>query len=509
MIKVRDLLRLKHEQKLGSRAIGRSCNLSKSAVNDYLRLASARGLQWPLPPDLDDEALEKRLAPDEPPNKPASRPLPDLPIIHQELKRKGVTLALLWEEYRQAEPETGYAYSQYCRLYRIWAKKQSLSMRQVYKAGEKLFVDYSGGKAEVVNPDTGKIREVEIFVAVLGASGYTYAEATWSQQLSDWLGSHVRAFQFFGGVPELLVPDNLKSAVSKACRYEPLINPSTLEMARYYGAAVLPARPYKPRDKSKAELGVLLVQRWILARLRHEQFFSLSELNGRIRELLTQLNNRQFKKIKESRRSLFEKLDRPVLKPLPAVPWEYGQWSKGKAHIDYHIQVEDHLYSVPYTLVGETLDIRISAKLVEFMHKGRRVACHMRSYNQDHKPITLPEHMPAAHRKHMEWSPGRFLQWGNDIGPRTRDVVRHLLENRPHPEHGYRSCLGLLSLTRKFGKERLEAACQRAMHLNAPNYRSVQSILQTGRDRLPLPIQQKELFALPSHENIRGPHYYH
>jgi transposase len=508
MPKIREVLRLKHEAGLAARAIGRACGLSKSAVNNYIRLARIQGLGWPLPTEMDDAVLETRLKP----ALPVAIKLAPLNYeqLHQELKFKSMTLALLWEEYRQGHVTDGYGYSQFCHLYRGWLGCQKRSMRQTHKAGEKLFLDYSGSTVPVVvNRLTGEIAEAQIFVAVLGASNYTYAEATWSQQLRDWISSQVRAFEYFGGVPELVVPDNLKSAVSKACRYEPELNATTAEMVRHYGTAMLPARPYKPKDKAKVEGGVLLVQRWILARLRHQTFFSLAELNAAIRKLLEDLNQRPFKKLEGSRKSQFESIEKPALKPLPATRYEYALWEEAKVHIDYHIEIDKHYYSVPNALVGQSVDIRVGASVIEVFLKSRRVASHPRCFNQKHGHSTTSEHMPAAHRKHMEWSPGRFLEWGYEIGPRTKDLVRHVLENRPHPEHGYRSCLGLLSLAKKYGRERLEAACSRALMLKAPSYKSVKNILHTGLDRQPLPqAPMDELFVLPEHGNVRGPEYY-
>lgn len=508
MPKIREVLRLKHEAGLGARAIGRACGLSKSAVNNYVGLARIQGLGWPLPAEMDDVVLEARLKPALP--SPAKFAPLNYPDIHQELKFKSMTLALLWEEYRQVHVADGYAYSQFCNLYRAWLGSQKRSMRQTHKAGEKLFLDYSGSTVPVVvNRLTGEIAQAQIFVAVLGASNYSYAEATWSQQLPDWISSQVRALEYFGGVPELLVPDNLKSAVSKACRYEPELNASTAEMVRHYGTAMLPARPYSPKDKAKVEGGVLLVQRWILARLRHQAFFSLGELNAAIRKLLEDLNQRPFKKMEGSRKSQFESVEKPALKPLPATRYEYARWTTAKVHIDYHLEIEKHYYSVPHALVGQVVDIRMGASVVEVFQNQRRVASHPRCFHQKHGRSTQPDHMPMAHRKHMEWTPGRLLEWGNDIGPRTRDLVRHVLENRPHPEHGYRSCLGLLSLAKKYGRPRLEAACSRALMIKGPSYKSVKNILSIGLDRQPLPqAPVDDLFNLPDHDNLRGPEYY-
>ena len=509
MLKIQDVLRLRHESGLSVRAIARSCQLSKSAVANYLCLAKAMGLGWPLPAGMDEAALEKLLKPS-PSNIFTRFAPPDFPALHLELKRKGVTLALLWEEYRQIHPTDGYSYSQFCDLYRRWNGCQQRSMRQVHKAGEKMFVDYAGPTVPVVaNRMTGEVRQAQIFVAVLGASNYTYAEATWTQTLPDWISSQVRAFEFFGGVPELVVPDNLKSGVSKACRYEPEINPSYADMSRHYGVAILPARPYHPKDKAKVEVAVQVVERWILARLRHLTFFSLADLNKAIFKLLEELNNRPFKKMEGSRKSHFESLDKPALKPLPASRYEYSRWIKARVAIDYHLEIEKHYYSVPHNLVGQEVDVRLTASVVEVLHKGHRVASHPRSFNK-YQRSTTHDHMPKAHQKHLEWTPGRFLNWANQIGSNTRDLVRHLLENRPHPEHGYRSCLGLLSLARRYSPSRLEAACARAVALNALTYRSAKSILEQGLDRQPLPqtLPFEDLFKLPSHANVRGPQYY-
>jgi transposase len=381
-------------------------------------------------------------------------------------------------------------------------------MRQIHKVGEKLFVDYSGDGVGIVDPQTGEIRSTQIFVAVLGASGYTFAEATFSQKLPDWIGSHVRAFEFFACVPEIVVPDNLKSAVTKPCRYEPELNTTYADMAQHYGVAIIPARPYKPRDKAMVELGVLLVQRWITARLRRHTFFSLNELNRLIAQLLQDLNNRPFQKNKtETRRSIFDSLDRPAMKPLPAQPYEYAEWIKAKVNIDYHVEVERHYYSVPFQLAKTQLDVRLTGSVVEVFHKGQRVASHARSHLL-YKPTTLTAHMPKAHQKHLEWTPQRLLNWGESIGSATGSIIRRLLEDQPHPEMGYRSCLGVFSLARRYGEERLNAACARALSMGSPKRKTIQAILAAGLDR------HAELFAvaempLPAHANVRGAEYYH
>jgi transposase len=495
---------------LSQRQIGRSLHLSHGVVGKYQAAALRTGLSWPLPEELDDAALADRLGTRTDDNSVtranARRAPPDFASIHEQLKQKGVTRQLLWEEYRAAHPADGYGYTQFCFHYQEWQSHLKLVMRQTHRAGEKLFIDYAGPTVPIVNPVTGEVRDAQIFVAVLGASNYTYAEATWTQGLADWIGSHTRAFTFFGGVPELVVPDNLLSAVSKACRYEPLLNTSYYQMLAHYGTAALPARPYKPRDKAKVEVAVQVVERWILARLRKQTFFSLFDLNLAIRQLLSALNQRPFKKLPGSRRSQFEALDQPALRPLPAQAYEYAEWRTARVSLDYHVEVDKHYYSVPHSLLRQQLDVRLTEKTIELFLRGQRVAVHVRSRRQG-SHSTNAEHMPKAHRAHMEWTPGRLLNWAVEVGPHTRDLVKHLLWNRPHPEMGYRSCLGLLNLAKRFGKERLEAACQRALQLDSPNRRSVVSILQQGLDQLPLP-ETAPTQPLLIHENIRGPGYY-
>jgi len=505
---VKEVLRLTAAG-LSQRQIARSLHLSHGVVGKYQAAAHRAGLAWPLPETLDDATLANRLCvkpSDAPTRSSLRRAPPDFAAIHEQLKQKSVTRLLLWEEYRAAHPDDGYSYTQFCFHYQQWQGRLKLVMRQTHLAGEKLFVDYAGPTVPIVNPVTGEIREAQIFVAVLGASNYTYAEATWTQGLPDWIGAHTRAFSFFGGVPALVVPDNTRSAVNKACRYEPLLNTSYYQMLAHYDTAALPARPYKPKDKAKVEVAVQVVERWILARLRHRTFFSLFELNLAIRELLTSLNQRPFKKLPGSRRSQFEALDQPALRPLPERAYEYAEWRKARVSLDYHVEVEKHYYSVHHSLLRQQLDVRLTEKTVELFQHGQRVAVHVRS-NRQGSHSTNPEHMPKAHRAHLEWTPGRLLNWAVEVGPHTRDLVKHLLWNRPHPEMGYRSCLGLLNLAKRFGRERLEAACQRAVQLRSPNRRSVVSILEQGLDQLPLP---ETTTAQPSlrHENIRGPGYY-
>lgn len=468
MRQIKEVLRLKFAAQLSQRQIARSLKLSNGVVAKYLLAAERAGItSWPLPAEIDDPALERAWWP--PPLPP---PLPppalvqrlatlDFAAIHQQLKRKGVTRQLLWEEYAAVHPD-GYGYTQFCVLYRQWRRHLKLFMRQTHRAGERLFVDYCGQTVPVINAATGEVREAQVFVAVMGASNYTFAEATWTQRLPDWIGSHTRAFAFFGGTPQLVIPDNLRSGVTRACRYEPLLNTSYAEMLAHYQTAAIPARPYKPRDKAKVEVGVQVVERWILARLRHHTFFSLFDLNLIIHSLLADLNTRPFKRLPGNRRSQFETIDLPALSPLPSVPNEYAEWKRARVGVDYHVEVAGHYYSVPHALVKREIEVRLTATTVEFFHAAKRVASHIRSALRG-SHSTQADHMPASHRAHLEWTPERFLNWAASVGPSTRDLVGYLLEHKPHPEMGYRSCLGLLGLAKRFGGDRLEAACARAL----------------------------------------------
>ena len=502
---IREVLRLRWELGLSVRATARGCGLTHPTVLKYVQRAEACGLSWPLPAQWDDTELERRMFPPLPPSR-VPRPEPDWPTVHREMKRKGVTLQLLWDEYKAAYPH-GYQYSGFCARYRRWLGRLDVVMRQDHRAGEKLFVDYAGQTAGVIDRETGEVRPAQIFVAVMGASNYTYAEATWSQRLEDWIGSHGRAMAYLGAAPEIVVPDNLKSGVRRAHRYEPQLNRTYREWGEHYGVAILPARPARPRDKAKVEAGVLVVERWILARLRDRRVFSLAELNEAIGELLERLNARPFKKLPGCRRSLFESLDCPAMRPLPPRPYEYAEWKKVRVHIDYHVEIQRHHYSVPYPLVKQQLTARVSAHAVELLHKGRRVASHRRS----HRPgghTTVAEHMPKAHRAYAEWTPQRLVRWAENSGVSTAALVQQILATRVHPQQGFRSCLGLMRLGKRYGDKRLEAACRRALALGAHAYKSVESILKNGLDRKPLPPATPEPPAI-DHRNLRGPDYYH
>jgi len=505
MRQVREILRLKYEHRLPHRAIARACGVGVGTVSEYCRRAQQAGLSWPLPADLDDAQLEARLFQRVGAVVGVPRPLPDMAWIHEELKRPGVTLQQLHLEYVAQHPD-GYRYSQFCWHYHGWVRTLAPTMRQVHRAGEKAFVDFSGQRPVISDAQTGEAVPVELFVGVLGASRYVYAEACSSQDLAAWIGAHVRMVEFFGGAPAVFVPDNLRSGVTRACRYEPVINRTYLEFAQHYGAAVVPARAGRPRDKAPVEGHVLLVQRWILARLRHRRFFSLAELNTAIRELLGELNARPMRRLGVSRRELFERLDRPALRPLPATRYELATWQDATVNIDYHVAVEHNYYSVPYQLMHEHVEVRATTATVEVFFKGRRVASHRRLWGRG-QFATDPAHMPHAHRAHAEWTPSRLIRWAERTGPATAQLVAAILASKPHPEQGYRACLGIMRLGRRYGPERVEAASARATVLGAPSYRTVQNILASGADRVPL-AEGPSLPPVPLHPNIRGSAYY-
>jgi transposase len=509
MRQVHEVLRLKWVVGLSDRQIARSLGLSRPTVAAYVQRAQAAGVSWPLPDGLDATTLEQRLFPPSPAIRPFTPRAPDWPTVHHELKRKGVTLFLLWQEYKATTPE-GFQYSWFCQAYRAWASKLTLVMRQNHRAGEKLFVDYAGQSIPVVDGRTGEVRAAALFIAVLGASHYTDVEATWTQSLPDWIGSPVRVFAALGGVPDIVVPDNLQAAVTRAHRYEPELNRTYADLAHHYGVAVIPARAAQPRDKAKVEVGVQVVERWIVARLRHHTFFALAEVNAAIGALLPALNARPFKQLPGSRQSLFETLDRPALKPLPVQPYAYAEWTLARVNIDYHVEVDGHYYSVPYALVKQQLEVRVSAQVVELFHKGRRVASHLRSRLKG-RHSTVDAHMPTAHRHYVEWPPQRLIRWAADSGGGTARVVETILASRPHPQQGFRSCLGIMRLGKSYGTERLEAACRRALAIGACSYKSIESILKNGLDRTPLPAPLPATLpatVAPRHANIRGPEYY-
>lgn len=502
---VKDILRLKHQNHLSVREIARSCGLPTSTVGDYLSRAEAADLGWPLPADLSDPQLMERLmnAVATPAPTAPAKPLPDWPAIHEQLRRKGVTLQLLWQEYRRDHPD-GYRYSRFCERYDQWAQTLDPVLRQPHHPGQKLFVDWAGQKVPIHQAD-GTVTQASLFVAVLGASNKIYAEAFPNEQLGHWISGHCHAFTYYGGVSRAVVPDNPKTAVIHACRYEPVLHQTYQEMAAHYGTVILPARPQKPRDKAKVETGVQIAERQLLAPLRDQRFFSVAELNQALRPLLEKLNAQPFQKLEGSRNSWFESQEKSQLLPLPAQPFELAVWTKAKVNIDYHAAVDNHFYSVPYQWVHQELNVRSTAHTVELFHQGQRVAAHVRSYAAG-KFTTLEEHRPKSHQRYLDWTPGRMVEWAAKTGPQCAKVIEHILQNKPHPEMGFRSCLGIIRLGKGVGAQRLEAACSRALRFGTCSYRSIKSILENGLDRQP---QEPELpLHSPAHENVRGQVYY-
>lgn len=504
MRKIAEVLRLKWACSLTHREIGRSCSISHTTVSEYVKRAEAAGIKWPLPETLTEDELYRRLFPEK--ARSAEQPvkaLPDWEKVRKELKKRSVTLRLLWDEYRESHPN-GYGYSQYCELYRGYVKKLDPPMRQNHKAGEKLFVDYVGDTIPIVDTETGESRPAYLFVAVLGASSYTYTEAQITMELPHWIGGHVRAFAFLGGVPQIVVPDNLKQGVKNPCWYDPELNQTYQWMAEHYGVAIIPARVRKPRDKAKVEVGVQVVERWIVAKLRNRTFFSLAELNWAIRPLLEEVNARKMEHLEKSRRELFEELDRPALRPLPEQPYEYATSKIARVNIDYHVDFEKHLYSVPFMLIHEEVRIRASERLVEIYHKSQLdpVAIHPRNYVPG-RYSTLTAHMPPKHQKAGEWNGERLERWASDIGPNTARLIQALLTSRQIPEQAFRSCLGILHLSSQYPRAVMEAACDEAFRAKTLNYRGVKAVLEILQ-----PVTTPPSASLPTHENIRGSAYY-
>jgi transposase len=506
MRKIREVLRLKHACGLSDRQIALATGLSRSTIKAHLKRADSCGIAWPLPPEIEDGALERRLFPTIEVARDVARPLPEWSEVQRELKRRGVTLQLLWEEYR-AHHHDGYGYSRFCDLYRAWLKTVSPTMRQSHAAGEKLFVDWTGDTVPVFDAMSGEERRAHIFVAVLGASNYTYAEARWSEALPDWIGVHVNAFTAIGGVPGAVVCDNLKAGVTATCRYEPGINRTYQELATHYRTVILPARPRKPRDKAKVEVGVLIVQRYVLARLRHRRFFSLAELNVAMREIVVDLNARIMRKLGVSRIELLETIERSALKVLPSEPYQYAEWKKCRVAPDYHVEVDHHYYSVPSGLIRQEVEARITDTTIEIFHKGSRIASHVRS-RLHNRHTTIQQHMPSAHRRYAEWTPSRMMQHAASIGPATIALVEAIMKAKPHPEQGFRACLGILRLARSYGPGRLEAACRRGNEIGATTYGSIASILKNGLDKAYAREPTPEAPPI-RHGNIRGTGYYH
>ncbi|MEE9354810.1 MAG: IS21 family transposase [Methylococcaceae bacterium] len=507
MRQLREILRLRLHTKLSMRQIRDSLRLSLGAIQKVVNKAEDLGLHWEAIEPLDDQQLALKLYPPVNAAAASKNQLPDWLEVYQELKRKGMTKQLLWEEYAQQYPDRSFSYAHYCLLYRSWLKKQKRSLRQTHKAGEKLFVDYAGQAVPIASQVTGEIKTAQIFVAVLGASNYTFCEATWSQKLPDWINSHVRAFHFFGGVPAIVVPDNLKSGVTKACRYDPDINPSYQQLASHYGTALVPARPLKPKDKAKAEVGVQIIERWILAKLRHHTFFSLAELNHGIKALLEEMNHKPFKQLKGTRKQWFDSIDKPALRPLPKQPHQYTDIKTVKVNIDYHVQYDHHFYSVPHHLVGEKIELHAKEHLIALYFHHKRITSHARKYYSG--MTTVPEHMPVKHEKHHQWSAGRLMNWAKDIGDEVLLWVKAQLNQRQHEEQAYRVCLGLLNLARSYPAKRLNKACAIANKNSLYKLKHIKDILQSNQDQL-LADHKEPLPDLPqTHENIRGPKSFH
>lgn len=500
---VREILRLHFEHNLSQRAIARACSVSPTTVGDYLERIGQSGRDWQEISALDDSSLKTLFYPDG--GKPARKPLPDFDYLRMEMKKKGVTLQLLWEEYRSVHPD-GYSRSQFCELYHQHGRTLDPVMRFEHKAGEKLFVDFSGDRPSYVDRETGEVIEPELFVAVLGASSRAFAVAVVNQQIPEWTRAHVAAFEYYGGVPACVVPDQLKSGVKTSCKYDPEINPVYAELCTHYGVAVIPARPGEPRDKAKVENGVLNAQRRILAAFRNRTFFSLEELNAAISVELEKLNNRPMQGIGKSRNQLFEELDKPAMKALPRERFHLREWKKAKVHIDYHVAVHGAFYSVPYTLIGKEVAVCTTATTVAILHDGKRVASHARTYKKN-VYVTLDEHRPPAHRKHLEWTPERMRRWGESIGERTGAMIEAIIQEAVHPDQTYRRCLGLLRLAKRFGNDRLELACDRALRLRATNYHSVKNILEKGLEAADIP-ENNEVPPPLFHDNVRGSDYY-
>jgi transposase len=509
MRQIKEILRLKHEHHLSVREIGRSCGLPPSTVSDYLGRAQAAGLSWPLPEGLSDEEIARKLLngncadPTAPPAEPA-RPLPDWAEVHKELGRRSVTLRLLWQEYRQRFPN-GYAYTQFCEYYHRWAQTLDPVMRHVHVPGEKMFVDWAGQKVPIHGPD-GVTSEASLFIAVLGSSNKTFVEVFENQKLPAWIEAHCHAYAFFEGVARVTVPDNPKTGVIAPCRYEPLLHRTYQEMGAHYGSVIIPARPRRPRDKAKVEGGVLIAERHILAALRDQTFFSVASLQEAIGPHLSKLNEQSFQKLEGSRNSWFQAYEKDKLLPLPTTPYQLATWSKASVNIDYHVVVDKHYYSVPYQLIHQTLDVRLTQATVELFEHSKRVAAHCRSF-QSGQFTTLNEHRPKSHQRYLEWTPGRIVQWAQKTGPGCAQLVQQIMDSRPHPEQGFRSCLGIIRLGKAAGSTRLEAACLRALHFGTCTYHSVESILKTRLDEQPW--EQELPLSSPDHSNVRGPEYYH
>lgn len=495
------LARMHLEDRQGPTEISLATGIARSTASKYVgRLAVAHVTAARLA-QLTAQELFALLTPRAP--AASEKPEPDWTRVHLELRRPHVTKQLLWQEYREACPD-GYEYSRFCERYSSWARQVPPTMRQLHVPGARMFVDFSGGTLWYTDVPTGEEREAKLFLAVLGGSSLTYVEPAQDETLATWIGCHVRALEFFGGVPAAWVPDNLRAAVTKSDRYEPLINSTYAQVASHYGAGVLPARARRPRDKAKAEAGVKVANRWVLARLRNEEFLSFAALRAAVRPLVDKINDKPMRALGLSRRQLFESTERACLRPLPRDRYEWCEWGRATIGSDYHALFDRHFYSVPHVLGGHTLDVRATAATVEILDGTKRVASHVRSRKIGDK-TTLNDHMPASHRAHAEWTPERVRAFAATLGPDAPLFVDALLADKPHPEHGYRACLGLVALARRYPHDRIDKACARALRARALSLRSLRSILANDLDRVQ---PEPDKGPLPAHENLRGPDYF-
>ena len=503
MRSIREVARLHFEFGFSQNDIARSVNIGRTTVQEMLVRFRKAGLTWPLPSDLSDTRLEELLYPQEGATK---FPEPDWRYVHRELRRRGVTLRLLWQEHRE-EHRDGLGYTQFCAHYRDVTCQLEVTMRQVHPAGERMFVDYAGMTMPIVDPRSGEIREAQVFVATLAASGYSYAEATWTQGQEDFIGSHVRALGFFGGLPRVIQPDNLKTGVTQADYYDPEINVAYAEFARHYGVAIIPTRVKKPKDKGKCERTVLLVEQGVLAPLRNRQFLSLGQANLAMRPLLDKLNHRNFQRLEESRYSLYLAVDKPALRLLPDSAYEFARWQKARVNIDYHVEVDRHYYSVPFIHAHKEADVRVTERTVEVFLKGERIASHKRLYGPE-RYATLDEHMPSAHRRYKNRKPSQLVEEARQIGLSTAALAEAILQTKTHPEQGYRTLLGILRLGKRYPRERMEAAAQICLNAHIYSSKGLQLILRNGTDRIQAQGRETPDTGVGEHENVRGPGYY-
>lgn len=503
MRKIKEILRLHFELNLSERIISTSLGCSRSAVGDYIKKSITAKITWKDIKDLPDEQVESFLFSKNISRKKAA----ELPMeeIHLELKKKYVTKELLWHEYKNKINWQG-SYSLFCMRYRDWSRGRNIYMRQQHNYGEKLFIDYAGPTVKIYDLNTNSSKDAQIFVCALGGSNYTYAEASWSQNSENFISSHIRAFEYFGGVAKILVPDNLKSAVDIPSKYESEINKSYLKLAEHYNCVVIPARVRKPKDKAKVESAVLLVERWILACIRDKKYYSLSTLNEDISILLEKLNSKKFKKLPGSRKSIFTEYEKPALIPLPKTEFEHSNFKLTRVGLHYHIEYDKNYYSVPYTYARKEVEIRVTLNTIEVLYRNARIASHIRQYSVN-KWSTQLEHMPRSHKEVVEWTPEKIVNCAKSIGEYTSNIIEKILHSKEHPQQGFNSAFGIIRLKEKYGEERLEACCYRAYKYNIISYRQINNLLKNGCDKIP--FVEEEISKIIQHENIRGTEYFH